>query len=108
MAPIGAKLWENAFQTICNFLFFDAEKLLEKCFWKILGVDFVFEKVAFCRSYEFLIRVGRRVVKSYCPNCPYFWEDFLGEGVNGSICVEKLGLAPKMTSTIWCCDLVVI
>ena len=25
MAPIGAKLWQNAFQTICNFSFFDAE-----------------------------------------------------------------------------------
>ena len=52
------------------------------------------------RSYEFLIRVGRCVVKSYCPKCPYFWGDFLGEGVNDSICVENLDLAPKMTSTI--------
>ena len=26
MAPFGLKLWENAFQTICNFWFFDAEK----------------------------------------------------------------------------------
>ena len=26
MAPIGVKLWENAFQTICNFRFFDAQK----------------------------------------------------------------------------------
>ena len=26
MAPIGAKLWENAFQTICNISFFDVGK----------------------------------------------------------------------------------
>ena len=26
MAPIGAKLRQNTFQTICNFRFFDAEK----------------------------------------------------------------------------------
>ena len=25
-ARIGVKLWENAFQTICNFSFFDAKK----------------------------------------------------------------------------------
>ena len=31
MAPIGFKLWENAFQTICNVSFFDAEK---KC-WAV-------------------------------------------------------------------------
>ena len=34
MAPIGAKLWENAFQAICKFSFFDAEHF----FWtKILS-----------------------------------------------------------------------
>ena len=48
-----------------------------------------------------MIRDGRCVVKSYCPNCPYFWGDFLGEGVNDSICVKILDLAPKVTSTIW-------
>ena len=48
-----------------------------------------------------MIRVGRCVVKSYCLNWPYFWGDFLGEGVKDSICVENLDLAPKMTSTIW-------
>ena len=29
MAPFGLKLWENAFQTIPNISFFDAEKI----FW---------------------------------------------------------------------------
>ena len=72
---------------------------------KKIGVRFFFKKVRFWRSYDFLIRVGRCVVKSYCPNCPYFWGDFLGEGVNDSIYVEYLDLALKLTSTIWCCDL---
>ena len=30
MAPIGAKLRQNAFRTICNFRFFDAEKFFSK------------------------------------------------------------------------------
>ena len=30
MAPFGLKLWENAFQTIPNISFFDAEKILAK------------------------------------------------------------------------------
>ena len=39
-ARIGAKLWENAFRTICNFSFFDAQKKIDKNFWKISGPDF--------------------------------------------------------------------
>ena len=30
MAPFGLKLWENAFQTIPNISFFDAEKTKKK------------------------------------------------------------------------------
>ena len=60
------------------------------------------KKVRFWRSYDFLIRVGRCVGPSHCPKCPYFWGDFLGGGVNDSICVENVDLAWKMTSTIWC------
>ena len=70
---------------------------------KIRG-RFFFKVVRFWRSYEFLIRDGRCVVKSYCPKCPYFWGDFLVEGVKDSICVFYLDLGPKMTSTIWCWD----
>ena len=81
---------------------------MELFFENFVGGRFFLEKVAFWRSYEFLIRVGRCVVKSYCLNCPYFWGDFLGEGVKDPICVENLDLAPKMTLTIWCCDLVLI
>ena len=75
---------------------------LDKNFVK--GSIFFFKKLVFWRSYEFLSVTGRSVVKSYCPNCLYFWGDFLGEGVNDSKCVENLDLAPKMTSTTWCCD----
>ena len=109
MAPIGAKLWQNAFQTICNFSFFDPENFFWGKFFgtKNSGSTFVFEKMRFWRSYEFLSVIGTSVVKSYCPNCLYFWGDFLGEGVNDSICVENLDLAPKMTSTMWSCDLMI-
>ena len=71
--------------------------MFDEIFAKIFGINDFFKKVRFWRSYEFLIRVGRCVVKSYCPDCPYFGGDFLGEGVNDSICVEILDLAAKMT-----------
>ena len=70
--------------------------------------DFVFKEVAFWKTYEFLSVIGRSVVKSYCPKWVYFWGDFLGGGVNDSICVENLDLEPKMTSTIWCYDVMII
>ena len=104
IARTAVKLWQNAFQTICQFSFFVADFFLILFLANIFGVYFFFEKVRFWRSYEFLIRVGRRVFQSYCPKCPYFWGDFLGEGVNKSICVSDLDLAPKMTSTISSCD----
>ena len=82
LAPISAKLRQNTFQTICSFSFFDPEnkKNGEKKSEKNSGSMFVFEKVRFWRSYEFPSVIGTSVVKSYCPNCPYFWGDFLGEG----------------------------
>ena len=44
-ARIGVKLWQNAFQTICNFSFFDAEKIFgPKNFQKILEVNFCFQE----------------------------------------------------------------
>ena len=55
-------------------------------------------------SQGFLSVIGRSVVKSYYPKWVYFWGAILGEGVNDSICVESLDLAPKMTSAIWCWD----
>ena len=108
-AWIGAKLWQNAFRAICIFSFFDADFffLLITFLQKFAGL-ICFFKVRFWRSYEILIRVGRCVVKSYCPKWPYFCGDFLVEGVKDSICVLDLDLAPKMTSTMWCCDLTII
>ena len=53
-------------------------------------------------------RDGRSVVKSYCPKWIYFGGEFLGEGVNDSICVETLDLAPKTTSTIWPPDMMIV
>ena len=81
---------------------------MDKIFAKISGDDFFSEKMRFWRSYEFLSVTGTFLVKSYCPKCPYFWGDFFGEGVNDSICVENLDLEPKMTSTIWCYDVMII
>ena len=62
--------------------------------------------MAFWRSYELLSVTGRSLVKSYCLKCPYFGGDFLGEGVNDSICVEILDLAPKVTTTMWFLDFI--
>ena len=81
-----------------TFIFRRRKIFLEFFFQKIISF---FKKVTFWRSYEFLIRVGRCVVKRDCPIFPYFWGDFLGEGVNNSICVLDLDLTPKMTSTFW-------
>ena len=105
MAPIGAKLGQNAFQTIPNVSFFDTEKkVLDDVFPKKLVLDFFFKKLAFRMSQGFLSVISRSVFKSYYPKWVYFWGDFLGGGVNDSICVENLDLAPKMTSTIWSSD----
>ena len=105
-ARIGAKLWQNAFQTICNLSFFDAENFFCDFFLRKFS-DFS-KKVRFWRSYDFFIRVGRCIGPSHCPKCPYFWGDFLGGGVNDSICVQNLDLAPKMTSTIRCYDVMIL
>ena len=57
IAPIGAKLRQNAFQTICNFRFFDAEQIFST---KIFGKKFRFGK----RFSQFLGDFGgdRRVL----------------------------------------------
>ena len=51
MAPIGLKLWENAFRMIWNISFFDAEKKkLPKKIKIFCRSIFVFKKLAFWRS----------------------------------------------------------
>ena len=96
---------QNYAMLLCNTVLLNWFKHSSAFLW--VGVRYSedetsFKKLAFWRSYEFLSVTGRSVVKSCCPNCLYFWGDFLGEWVNDSICVENLDLAPKMTSTIWC------
>ena len=64
-------------------------------------------KLVFWRSYDGLSVSGRSVVKSHYLKYPYFIDTSLGEGVNDSICVLDLDLAPKLTLTIlvsWCYD----
>ena len=104
-ARISAKLWENAFQTICNFSFFDAENNFG---WFISKIWFFFQRSGVLEDLWISERYWQIRVKSYCPKWVYFWGDFLGGGVNNSICVETFDLAPKLTSTIWCCDLVIL
>ena len=55
MAPIGAKLRQNAFRTICNFRFFDAEFFFSKMFF---GFFFVFHD--FRQILEDLVNFGRQ------------------------------------------------
>ena len=96
---------QTRFRRFATFHFSTPKKDLGRFFGKkFRGRIFFFKKMSIWRGYEFLIRVGRCVVTSHCLNCPYFWGDFLGGGVNDSICVETLDLAPKMTSTIWSPD----
>ena len=80
--------------------FFGRLKISEDLGQKFSGSIIFSKKMTFWRIYDFLIRVGRCVVKNYCPKCPYFWGDFLVEGVKDSICVFDLDLASKMPSTI--------
>ena len=59
MAPIGAKLRQNAFRTICNFRFFDADKIFSKQFFgRFFFSDFFFRFfvifVRFWRIWGFL------------------------------------------------------
>ena len=61
----------------------------------------------FLRYYEFLSVTGSFVVKIYFLKYIYFWGDFRGGGVNDSMCVETLDLAPKLASTIWCCHVMI-
>ena len=105
MAPFGLKLWENAFQTIPNISFFDVEKF---CSTKILD-EFVSQKqnwrkinkYVFSRSYAGLSMIGRSAIRNHSLKCVYFIDTTLGEGVNNSISVLDLDLAPKLTLTIW-------
>ena len=49
-APIGLKLWENAFQTICNFRFFNSEKKISTP-KKIVEAHFFFKNCFFWKIW---------------------------------------------------------
>ena len=73
----------------------------------VLQVNFCFQETGVLEElgrFERHWQVGRKKLLLVVD----FWGDFLGEGVNDSICVETLDLAPKMTLTIWCCDVLII
>ena len=60
MAPFGVKLWENAFQTIPDIQFFDAQKN----FWAIffsqkVRVDFFFQESGVLEELWFFGRDGQ-------------------------------------------------
>ena len=86
MAPFGLKLWENAFQTIPNISFFDAEsiflaKLFDENFRqkkKIVGKS---TNCPFLRSYGFLDVIGRCASKSYPQSFDFQLSTTFGGGV---------------------------
>ena len=85
---------------------FRHHKFFQNMFFSPKNLDFT--NLSFWRSSDFFIRVGRCVVKSYCPNCPYFWGDFLGEGVKVVKRVFWLGFGPKMTLITSSCDVMIV
>ena len=87
MAPIGTKLWENAFQTIPDIAFFDINQKKSDVFFffaKTKKYDFVCSNLSFWRSSDFLSVTGRFVVFSNCLPPFYFLVTTLGGGVNES------------------------
>ena len=88
MAPIGAKLWENAFQTIPNISFFGVENFFLA---KICDENFKFSSkkkfvgkstnCLFLRSYGFLDVIGRCASKSYPQSFDFQLSTTFGGGV---------------------------
>ena len=106
MAPFGFKLWENAFQTIPNISFFDAEKIfLAKIFdenfrqpKKIVGKS---TNCLFLRSYGFLDVIGRCASKSYPQSFDFQLSTTFGGGVKEIVSIFFPDFRPKMTSTLF-------
>ena len=85
MAPFGLKLWENAFQTIPDISFFDAEKKNWRKFSIKFSSIFFFEgkstNCLFLRSYGFLDVIGRCASKSYPQSFDFQLSTTFGGGV---------------------------
>ena len=70
MARIGAKLWQNAFQTICNFWFFDAENFFfGNLFWRSI---FCFQKSEVLKGLWFFNPRWQMRCKKLLPEVPLF------------------------------------
>ena len=109
MAPFGVKLWENAFQTIPDIQFFDAQKNFSAIFvFELFRVDFFFKKVAFWRSYGFLDVMGRCASTNDPRSFDYQLYTTFRRGVKVVHTVFEVIFGPKMTSTIWCYDVMII
>ena len=69
MARTAAKLWENAFQTIPDVSFFDAEKIFSR---KFFGKNFVFFDIfaRFLRSYA-KTDVASNFLVNFCSRLTY-------------------------------------
>ena len=69
-APIGLKLWENAFQTICNFRFFNSEK--KKSTLKKIVEALFFSRTAFLGRFGLAkVGIGTSVVQNHCLGCDF-------------------------------------
>ena len=99
MAPFGLKLWENAFQTIPNISFVDAEQIFLA---KIFDENFRQNKKSsenrqtasvFLRSYGFLDVIGRCASKSYPQSLDFQLSTTCGGGVK-----EIVSFCPRLST----------
>ena len=97
VAPIGTKLWENAFQKIPHVSFFDAKKNRSDILWP-QKIDFFSKNRFFWRkSGEFLSVNSRFLVENHCLSFLYFLVTTLGGGVNESERVFEADIETKKT-----------
>ena len=88
MACTAAKLWQNAFQTIPNISFFDAENIFLAKFFdenfrktkKIVGKS---TNCLFLRSYGFLDVIGRCALKNDPRSFDFPLSTIFGRGMKG-------------------------
>ena len=112
MAPIDLKLWQNAFQTICNFSFFDAENVFwSKNIQKILEVGFCFQEIGVLEELWISERQWQVSRKKLLPELPLFlgrlpWRR--GKGLN--MCRKpRLGTENDFNHLVlWYYDIVIV
>ena len=72
MAPIGVKLWQNAFQTICNFSFFDPQKNFWIKFFQKFSGSIFFQKNEVLEEQRFFFPRWHVRRKKLLPEVPLF------------------------------------